>query len=92
MFIPKAELRISGAAAAYVRTVGWGSPKVLPSLSTFNVISWNAPILRAVEAGDVVEVRRLLVEGKGSPSDRDEYGYSLLGVSSIISGLREVGN
>lgn len=92
LFIPKAELGISGAAAAYVRTVSWGSPNILPSLSTFNVVSWNAPILMAVEAGDLIEARKLLVEGKGSPSDRNEWGNSLLDVSLTTFELKEVGN
>ena len=53
-------------------------PGLCPSFRTYNIVPRNAPIVKACQRFDYLEVRRLFEAGLASPLDQDEYGDSLV--------------
>jgi hypothetical protein len=53
-------------------------PGLCPSFRTYNIVPNDAPIIKACEQLDYLEVRRLFEAGLASPLDQNQYGYSLV--------------
>ena len=79
LFIPQTKLRINGLAATFIRTFDT-DPRISPFLSTFGVQPRSSPIFNHIVSGDLSGVREMFNTNKASPTDRDEYGFSLLAV------------
>lgn len=67
-------LEISGAKAPF----GWDF-----SIRTYNIVSWDAPVMEYARQGEVSKVQKLLADGNASLSDRNEYGQDILDVCLI---------
>jgi hypothetical protein len=52
-------------------------------MRTYGVVAADAPIIKACEVGDSLEMQRLFDTGEASPFDQTEYGASLWLVSSL---------
>lgn len=57
-------------------------------LRTYNIRSGDSDIFRACMVGDIREIQELLVSGKASVFDVDEYGEGVLHASSMVLEVR----
>jgi hypothetical protein len=53
------------------------------TMRTYGVVAADAPIIKACEVGDSLEMQRLFDTGEASPFDQTEYGASLWLLSSL---------
>ncbi|KAF8860726.1 hypothetical protein BDZ45DRAFT_688275 [Acephala macrosclerotiorum] len=90
-FLPTPSLKLSGIGIAFFKHPEDLGGSCHSFLTTFNVLSSNAPILQAIKDGDrgVSKVLQMLKSGEHWAGDRDEDGLSLLSYA-IESGSRDM--
>lgn len=81
-FLPTPNLKLPGIGIAFFKQPEDLGGSCHSFLTTFNVLSSEAPILQAIKDGDrgVSKVLRMLKSGEHWAGDRDEDGLSLLSV------------
>ena len=55
-------------------------PRICRSFRTYNIVPQDAPIIKACERFDYLEVQSLFEAGLPSPLDTDKYGRSLVNI------------
>lgn len=82
-FMPKTKRRKMGVSAIFTKP--WNTlvkSQISPFLKTFNVIHQESKIIMCICGNDLQGVHRLLERKEASPLDVDEWGFSLLSVTS----------
>lgn len=84
-FFPKANSLRTGFSAKFGRNLepAHNSPKLMPHLSTFNIVEFQSPVVVCVRKGDLKGLKELLGSGQASLHDRCQSGETLLAVSII---------
>ncbi|CZR64363.1 uncharacterized protein PAC_14261 [Phialocephala subalpina] len=90
-FVPKPSLKLPGIGIAFFKQSGDLDGTCHSFLTTFNILSPDAPILQAIKDGDrgVSKVLQKLKSGEHWAGDRDDQGRSLLSYA-IESGSRDM--
>jgi hypothetical protein len=85
-FVPKLSQRQHGFQAVLRQYHdNRGTYNVIPRLSINNIIPADSLVFTLVKRGRMAEFQELLMSGKASLRDHDEYGTSLLFVSQLQS-------
>lgn len=74
LFLPHPRFMTGGVAASIV-------PGLAPMISSFAIQPRSSPIFEHIFSRDIKSVQQAFTNGTARPSDRDEYGRSLLWVS-----------
>jgi len=93
-FAPRPSSKAQGFRATVKQYHGeWGTFQTVPRLCFNNIIPASSPIFQVVQEGRFEKFKEMLMLGEASLRDHDEFGASLLFVSSNISSLlRIIGN
>lgn len=81
-FVPSLGVYDHGFAATLMEVIDrTKNPRITCGITLFNILSYEFPIVQAVNRGDITEVQNLISSGKASFYDRTVKGNSLLSVS-----------
>ena len=87
--IPKACRRTLGLTANFTFfETNSNSPRISPTVHTFNVVPQDSAIINYVARDDLQNVRRMFEAGTASPFDIEPGGFSLLSVCRLLYSLR----
>lgn len=62
-----------------------GHSQLFPSIATYPIIPWGSSVFQYIINGDVESLRSAFIEGRASPNDQGENGWTLLHVKMCSS-------